>query len=57
MQSHQSHHLIALDAQWFASAATFCTGSVPPAAAVARKVRATKMNPSRSGGPVKGGNS
>lgn len=57
MRNHQQHRLIALDAQWFASMPTFCTGTVPPAAVASRKVRATKTNPSASGGPVKGGNS
>jgi hypothetical protein len=57
MRNLQHKHLIAPDAQWFASMAAFCTGTVPPAAAAARKVRATKLNPSASGGPVKGGSS
>jgi hypothetical protein len=56
MWNHQHTQLIASDAQWFASTSTFCTGSMPPAAAVTRKVRATKINPAASGGPVKGGN-
>ncbi len=56
MRNHQHNHLVALDAQWFASMPTFCTGTVPPAAVAARKVRATKIDPSASGGPVKGGN-
>jgi hypothetical protein len=56
MRNHQQHHLIALDAQWFASMPTFCTGTVPPTAVATRKVRATKIDPSASGGPVKGGN-
>lgn len=52
MRNHQHKHLIAPDAQWFASASTICTGTVAPA----KMVRATKINPAASGGPVKGGN-
>ncbi len=56
MRNHQHNNLVALDARWFASTSTFCTGTVAPAAAAVHMVRATKINPAASGGPVKGGN-
>ena len=56
MRNHQHKQLNAPGAQWFASSSTFCTGTVAPAAAAMRNVRATKIDPVASGGPVKGGN-
>jgi len=55
MRNHQHIHLDGLDAKWFASLPTFCTGMTPPPAAVSRQERATKVNPAASGGPIKGG--
>ena len=56
MRNVQHIHLDAPDAQWFASASTFCPGVVALAAMAMRTARATKINPAASGGPVKGGN-
>jgi hypothetical protein len=55
MRNHQHTQLSAPVAQWFASESTFCTGTVSPRAMAMRNVRATKIDPAASGGPVKGG--
>ena len=56
MRNHQHKQLSAPVAQWCASESTFCTGTVSPTAMAMRNVRATKIDPAASGGPVKGGN-
>jgi hypothetical protein len=56
MRNHQHQNLNAPNAQWCASGSSFCTGTVAPVAKAMRKVRATKIDPAASGGPVKGGN-
>jgi hypothetical protein len=52
MWNAQHNNLQAPVAQWFASA-SFCTGGV--ASIAMHTVRATKIDPATSGGPVKGG--
>jgi hypothetical protein len=56
MWNSQHTHLVAPGAQWFASVSMFCTGTVAPAAVAMRNVRAAKIDPAPSGGPVRGGN-
>jgi coenzyme F420-reducing hydrogenase gamma subunit len=54
MQNIHTNNLQTPGAHWFASTSMFCTGMVTPAAVC--QVRAAKIDPAASGGPVKGGN-
>jgi len=54
MQNVNHKNLTTPGTHWFVSGSTFCTGIMAPSAV--RQVRAAKIDPAASGGPVKGGN-
>jgi len=53
MQNIQTNNLRTSGEHWFATASMFCTHMTTPVSGC--QVRATKIDPAPSGGPVKGG--